>query len=141
VIEAVLDANILVSGFAHASGAPGQLVDRWLADSFGVVTSVRIIRDVELALAKPCFRRRLSPEGISIAVSTLRRHARLTELTTGVSGGASHPEDDRVIATAISAGVPYPVTGDAELRRVGDFEGVAILTPREFLALLDESRL
>jgi predicted nucleic acid-binding protein len=53
-----------------------------------------------------------------------------------VQGVATHPEDDVMLATAISGGVDNLVTGDRRLREVGSIEGIAILSPREFLDLL-----
>jgi predicted nucleic acid-binding protein len=54
-----------------------------------------------------------------------------------VSGVATHPEDDLILATAVAANATYLVTGDRKLRAVGNFRGVTILSPREFLATLE----
>jgi uncharacterized protein len=60
-------------------------------------------------------------------------------ITVSVSGVATHPEDDLVLAAAVSAKVDYLVTGDANLRKVDRFQGVNILSPREFLFLLEQA--
>jgi predicted nucleic acid-binding protein len=54
---------------------------------------------------------------------------------------ATHPEDDLVLATAVSAHADYLVTGDRKLQRLGSYQGVRILSPREFLAVLAPERL
>ncbi len=51
-------------------------------------------------------------------------------------GVAADPDDDMVIATAISSDVDYLVTGDKGLLDVGEQRGVQIVSPRRFLALL-----
>ncbi len=51
---------------------------------------------------------------------------------------ATHPEDDLVLATAVSAAADYLVTGDKQLQRLGGYHGVAIVSPRDFLALLQQ---
>ena len=38
-----------------------------------------------------------------------------------------------MLAVAVGAGVDYLVTGDRQLRRLGSYQGVRILSPREFL--------
>lgn len=53
-----------------------------------------------------------------------------------VAGVATHPEDDLVLATAISGSADYLVTGDRQLRQLGSFQGVVIVSPRTFLDLL-----
>jgi predicted nucleic acid-binding protein len=50
---------------------------------------------------------------------------------------ATHPEDDLVLATAISAKAEYLVSGDTKLQRLGTYEGVKIVSPREFLEECD----
>jgi predicted nucleic acid-binding protein len=54
-----------------------------------------------------------------------------------VAGVATHPEDDLVLATALSAGADYLVTGDRRFRtRVPHYQGVTLVSPAEFLAII-----
>jgi putative PIN family toxin of toxin-antitoxin system len=142
VIRAVLDTNVLASGivkYATAEGTPARLLHLWQAKRFDLVVSAHILTELGSTLAEPYFRQRLTPEEIEEAVGPLRDEAILTTLTRQVSGIAAHPEDDLVLATAVSAGVDYLVTGDKPLQRLGTLEGVRIVSPREFLDLLQES--
>jgi predicted nucleic acid-binding protein len=59
-----------------------------------------------------------------------------TPITVHVSGVATHPEDDLVLATAVSAEADYLVTGDRHLLSLGQYQGVRIVTPRDFAAIL-----
>jgi predicted nucleic acid-binding protein len=55
-----------------------------------------------------------------------------------VSGVAPHPEDDLILAIAASARVDYLVTGDRRLRdRVPTYHGTRLVSPREFLEILE----
>lgn len=47
------------------------------------------------------------------------------------------PKDDYLLAPAIRAHVDYVVSGDKDLQVLGEVEGVKILSPADFLALLD----
>ncbi len=58
-------------------------------------------------------------------------------ITVTVQGVASHPEDDLILATAVSARADYLVTGDRQLLALGTFQGVQIVSPRDFVAILD----
>lgn len=51
-------------------------------------------------------------------------------------GRRHHPEDDLVLAAAVSARADYRVTGDSKLQLRGRYQGVIILSPRAFLDLL-----
>lgn len=66
----------------------------------------------------------------------LRSEAIVTPLTLTVTGVATHPEDDLILATAVAGGASFLVTGDRKLRAVETFRDVAILSPREFLTRL-----
>jgi predicted nucleic acid-binding protein len=48
------------------------------------------------------------------------------------------PEDDPILATALSAHVDYLVTGDQRLRdRVPSFQGIPLVSPAAFLDVLN----
>jgi predicted nucleic acid-binding protein len=61
-----------------------------------------------------------------------------TAITSPVSGVATHPEDDLILAAAVSAQADYLVTGDARLQALGSYQGVKIVTPREFVQILEQ---
>jgi uncharacterized protein len=46
------------------------------------------------------------------------------------------PDDNRILECAFSAGADVIVSGDGHLLRLTAYEGIAILTPREFLSTL-----
>ena len=58
-----------------------------------------------------------------------------------MSGVATHPEDDLVLATAVSAQADYLVTRDRQLLKLGSYQGVAIVSPTEFLDELQKDFL
>jgi uncharacterized protein len=139
MIRAVLDANVLASGFAGSrlpASTPGALLRRWRAGAFELIVSAQLRTEVRDTLRDPYFRRRLSPAQISRAAALLRYQATETPITCTVRGVATHPEDDRVLAAAVSAQVDYLVTGDRKLQRLGSYGGVRIVSPQAFLTLL-----
>lgn len=47
------------------------------------------------------------------------------------------PSDDQVIACAVAAQADYLVTGDDDMLVLAEHKGIRILTPRQFLDLLE----
>lgn len=140
MIAATLDASVLAAGFAGADqteSIPGKVVRLWQRRVFQLVVSDHILAELERALAKPYFRRRLTPVQAEGAVRLVRTKASSTALTVTVAGVAWHWEDDLVLATAVSAKVRFLVTGDRRLLAVGQHRGVRMVTPRAFLDLLN----
>ena len=143
MIRAVLDANVLASGITairNRESTPGALMRLWQARAFELVLSEPLLAEVVRSLRDPYFRRRLSPAKLSRAAALLRFRSTLIPLTVSVSGVATHPEDDVILATASSAGVDHLVTGDQKLQRLGTYQCLQILSPRDFLDLLDQEQ-
>ncbi len=139
MIKAVLDTNVLapgVVGFSNSSSTPGQLLRLWQAGAFDLVVSDHILEELARTLSAPYFQRHVGPEELTRLKKLLGRRAIRTAITTRVRGIATHPEDDLVLAAAVSAKAEYLVTGDEKLQRVGGYRNVAILSPRAFLNVL-----
>ncbi len=140
-MRAVLDANVIVSGLMGllASGSPpGEVLRRWRSDEYALIVSGPIMVEVRRALQKPYFTERRSIQLIEATLEIIQQRALMAALTVSVSGIATHPEDDLVLATAVSASADVLVSGDRQLLKLGSFEGVRILSPRDFLQFLDE---
>ena len=71
------------------------------------------------------------------AVALLRTEAILTPITVPVVGVATHPEDDLVLATGLSAGADYLGTRDRQLLKLGTYGGMRIVSPGELLGILE----
>lgn len=67
----------------------------------------------------------------------MSRTAELTALTVVVEGVASHAEDDLVLSTAASANADYLMTGDAGLLAIRWYGSTQIVSPRDFLDILN----
>lgn len=137
MIAAVLDTNVLASGFVrhNLESPPVQLVDAWRARLFTLVVSDHILDELTRTLQEPYFSLRLTSAQRAADIALIRAEAAITSITSQVHGVATHPEDDLVLATAISAHA-YLVTGDRKLQDLGTYRGVTILSPRAFLDLL-----
>jgi putative PIN family toxin of toxin-antitoxin system len=143
VIVAVLDTNVLAAGFiglTKSDSVPGELLRRWRAkQEFTLVVSEPILAELALVFRRPYFTDRLSEQEIDDAFAGLRAGAVIQSITDRVSGAAAHPHDDQILATASSARAPYIVTGDKLLLAQGKFGNARILSPRQFLAVLERN--
>lgn len=82
---------------------------------------------------------RIEPEEIQELRDFLESDLVSVAITVEVREVATHPEDDLILATAVSAHADYLVTGDRQLQALGIFRGVTIVSPRRFLAVLEAS--
>lgn len=139
MIAAVLDTNVLapaLRGLGNPDNRLGELLRRWQAGDFELIVSRPILDELRRTLANAYFARSLTADQRQRAIDVLERRALLVSITVEVHGVATHPEDDLILATAVSATADFLVTGDEKLLQLGSHRGVAIITPRAFLDVL-----
>lgn len=137
--RAVLDANVLAPGFLSMSSVSARLLRAWRRQVYELVVSEHLLQELARTFNDPYFRRRISPERAERVVRLLRRSAHLTDLTVTVSGIATQPKDDLVLATALSAGAVYLGTRDKQLLKLGQYRNLRILHPADLLGILERT--
>lgn len=139
-IRAVVDANVVVSAAIRPSTPPGQVVRRAVEHGeFDLVLSTPILDEIRRTLSKPKVRRRVpaTDDELGKYVAKVDSVGVRAEPTGVPRVVLRDPDDDVVIATAIAGNAGYVVTGDADLLSLGSHVGVRIVSPREFLEILD----
>ena len=111
--RAVLDVNVLVSGFPAPAGTPAALIERWLRRAYDLVLSAHIRAGVARAWANAYDRTRYHQNEAGRALALLRSRADLVTPVGTVRGVADDEEDDLVLATAVAGNGSHLVTGDA----------------------------
>ena len=140
MIRAVVDTNVLLSGllgYVRPASTPGEILRRWRRGLFTLILSPALLLELEDTLTRPYFVDQLSEEERQRALASFGAYAELVDLTTEVQGVAPDPDDDHVLAAAVSSGADCLVTGDQDLLSLGSYEGIAVITPRAFLDLLE----
>jgi putative PIN family toxin of toxin-antitoxin system len=141
MIRVVLDTNVLAPGAIASQGVVAGIMDAWRADAFTLVFSAPIGVELVRTLLKPYFAGRLTTAAIMAYLALLVTRSEIVTVTSQITGVASHPEDDLILATALDGRADYLVTGDAQLQKLKTFRGVAIVSPREFLTMLTDRSL
>ena len=140
MIRAVLDTNVLASAaIAHPGTTLATILDNVVANRFDLAVSEYILVELRRTLATPYYAARIMPAAAARYVQLLISLGTTIRITTPVSGVATHPEDDPILATALSAHADYLVTGDLRLLdRVPSFQGIPLISPSEFRDVLDQ---
>lgn len=134
---AVFDTNVLASGAIATGGPVAVLVEAWRRGPLQVVVSSHILDELGRALDNPYFAARLDTQRRAAFLALARTTTTIVPITAPIPNVASTRDDNLVLATADSAGVPYLVTGDRELLRLGQYKETVILSPRQFQELLE----
>ncbi|HEX8683746.1 MAG TPA: putative toxin-antitoxin system toxin component, PIN family [Ardenticatenaceae bacterium] len=133
----VLDSNVLVSALLITTGKPARILDRIRAVEF--IISEEILGEVERVLHYPRIQRRyhISEEIITEYLDRLRAASRLIDVQTTIEIVKRDPDDDKFFACAIDASAQYIVSGDLDLLTVREYQGIQVVSPAEFLSILD----
>ncbi|HEU4760046.1 MAG TPA: putative toxin-antitoxin system toxin component, PIN family [Dehalococcoidia bacterium] len=139
--RAVLDTNVIISALISDKGAPRRIFGAWLAGRFTLVTSPSIIAEADRALHYHKIRHvyGLSEEEIATAIALLWSHGQLTPDAYRIERAAADPDDDKFLACALEGAAEFIVTGDKELLSLGAYRSTRIVTPAEFLRILETS--
>jgi putative PIN family toxin of toxin-antitoxin system len=138
VIRAVLDANTIISALLVRVGMPARVLAAAFATIFECCSSDAIVAEVTRTLSSRRVQRKYPIDAIEVARVRrfLESDAVHVPISVTVQGVATHPEDDLILATAVSARADYLVTGDRQLIALGEYQGVQIVTARPFHTIL-----
>ena len=141
MLKVVLDTNVFVSSLLVRSGLPAQMLDAWRERRYLLITSPAIIAEVRAVLNYPRIRRKyaITDEDVEQLVALLEREAVVVPGDAEMDGAIPEdPADERVLACAVEAGADCIVSGDHHLLDLQTYQGIPILTVREFLEWLPE---
>lgn len=135
-MRAVLDPNILIAALLSPSGAPAQIIRRWLGGDFELIVSEALLSELERALAYPKLRRRIPADDAADFVSLLRLAAILAPTPEAGAHRSADPGDDYLLALAEHERAVL-VSGDRHLLELA--AELPIQTARTFLDRLADA--
>ena len=137
-MKAVLDANVFVSALISLRGAPRQIIERWRAEAFVLLTSEAILQEIGHVLRYPkiaALHRPSEPQLMEF-LALLREESHIVNPTEtwAISPDES---DNRYLECAVAGDAEYVVSGDKRhLLPLAEYRGVRIVSPATFLMAL-----
>ncbi|MBI3527064.1 MAG: putative toxin-antitoxin system toxin component, PIN family [Betaproteobacteria bacterium] len=133
----VLDTNIVISGLLW-NGPPRRLLDAAISGTVDIYTSAVLAMELREALAYAKFAKRITANGDSVdrCIGRFMTIANLTAAAMIEGTGSADPNDEHVIACALSAQADLIVSGDAHLLDLKSYRRIRILTATAALAII-----
>jgi putative PIN family toxin of toxin-antitoxin system len=129
-VKVVADTNIYISALLF-KGQPLQLLEQATSRLVDLFVSHAILDESVSVIKRPKFRR---TEGqVQEAVEIVRGLAQIAEPSRRVEAVKDDPADNRIIECAVAARADAIVSGDKHFLRLKSFEGIAIMSVRDFL--------
>jgi putative PIN family toxin of toxin-antitoxin system len=135
--RAVLDTNVFVSALISPIGKPAAILKALRSRRFTLVSSPPINEEIIEVLNRPRIRDRYGLGDRIFDVSFILWEVAELVIDLPEVRVCSDPDDDKFLATAIGGRADYLVTGDVgDLLHLGEYKGVPIVSPREFVSRL-----
>jgi len=129
-LRVVLDTNVLVSALGF-KGRIRKIWDMVEQDEFDGFVSPFILAELERNLIEQAD---LSTSAASAVIDVVKSFTHVVNPQTTISVIPNNNPDNRILECAVEARADLIVTGNMkDIRPLGSFQGIEILTPREFL--------
>ena len=138
MLRAVLDSTVLVSAFLTPGGAADAVLQGGIDDRFTCCLAQEILEETLRRLLAPRLQQRYAYTTADVETFqvALRTSFFIVSGLPTLTGIVRDPNDDMVVACAVAAAASHVVTRDRDLLSLGTYEGITMVTPETFLALL-----
>ncbi len=134
----VLDTNAIVSAFLFDESSPGKALQAVLARG-ELLLSTEVTDELAEVLRRDKFDRYLKRKTREEFLRVLIQEAVFVEVTETIQA-CRDTKDDKFLELAASGNASHLISGDEDLLALNPFRGISIVTPRQFLESLAESK-
>lgn len=136
MVKVVIDTNVIVSAAKSTDGNPAQIFEMLLLEEITNYTTKEIIEEMKEVLARPRIKLNLLEQEFiinnygkfSIKIETIYKFDIIKE----------DPDDNKFLECAVDGKVDYIISGDDHLLKLKEFKGIKIMTPAEFVKLMQK---
>lgn len=133
-IKVVLDTNVLISGL-NFEGNENRILTLFYRRMIEVYFSSFILQELKIVLEKKF---RWEKDRVNFLLEKINDLGIIVNPTCSISVIKTKKNDNRILECAVEAGVDYLITGNTKhLQPLNKIEGIPILTPTEFLNIID----
>lgn len=140
-MRAVIDMNVIISRHLSAGGTPWQILARFDAGGFTLLISTPLFEELGRVLDYPHLRvmHKLDETQIEDVVNSMMAAAEFVPTSGTLHVIASDPSDNMLLECAVAGHADVIVTGDKKhLLPLSSYEGIPVVSPAGFLAMLDD---
>ena len=132
-MKIVLDANILISAFFWG-GNPRKILERAITKTDELFITKEILEEIEEVIGRPKFH--TDGEKIDYFIDSLEEIGNKIIVKNWIKNGSRDNSDNKYLECGITANVDYVVSGDIHLLELKEYEGIRIVTAKEYLDIM-----
>jgi uncharacterized protein len=128
----VLDSNVLVSAALFKRSIARQAFNKAMSDG-QILMSQPALSEIQDVFSRSRFDKYVSTKSRTRFLTDLLKVVEIIEITEAIAA-CRDPKDDKFLELAISGQANYVLSSDKDLLVFHPFQGIAIVTPADFLA-------
>lgn len=138
-MRAVLDTNVVVSAFLSQTGAPARVMELLAREAFVLLVSEPILEEYARALGYSKVRARHGLDDAALAgvMDDLVAVSVRVEPEESLRVVEADAADDKFFECAVAGGADVVVSGDAAVLAVGEYRGIAVVSPAVFVGFVE----
>ena len=141
MIKVVLDTNVLISAILSAKGTPAQILGLVREDKIELLFSTATTQELWDVLHYQRIKDRLEKLKIPLSIAEeflkgLIKASTIVLVTKEVDVIKDDPSDNIFLACAVEGQANFIISGDNHIKQLGQYQGIQILEPAAFLALM-----
>jgi putative PIN family toxin of toxin-antitoxin system len=129
-MKVVIDTNVFVSSFF--GGNPWKIIDLWKNGKMTLCLSKDVLDEYIDVLQRVGLKDENEIEEL-LSLFAKGFNILFTTKTPKIRAVKDDPDDDKFIECAVALKAEVIITGDKALKRMGEYMGMKILSPQEFL--------
>ena len=134
MLKVVLDTNVIVSGLNFPTSNPARILLLVASGEVTNFTSKHIVNETRRILADKFF---WTPEEVEAAEAWLETFSKSVNPKTRIAVIDDDP-DNRILECAMEGQADFIISGDHHLTDLKNYQGIKIIAPSAFLALIAE---
>lgn len=136
ILIVVIDTSVWISGVFYR-GNPFRVLQAWRDEKFQLVYTDETLSEIEIRLYDKAVQFGADIAIVNEWMDFIRTFARIVPSIGAAKDATRDPKDDKFLDAAVSGGAAYLVSSDRDLLVLQEYQGVKIVTPKEFLDVLE----
>ncbi|MBI4015117.1 MAG: putative toxin-antitoxin system toxin component, PIN family [Candidatus Aenigmarchaeota archaeon] len=132
-MDVVLDTNVILSATLWEGSSAQKLLFKLIHNDVNIFSSSEIISEYKNVLKRDF---EYSDEEILYILQRVLSFLKLVRPVIEVKIVRDDPDDNKIIECAIASSSKYIITYDKHLLKIGEYNGIKILTPEELFKLI-----
>lgn len=129
-MRTILDTNVFISGIFFV-GPPSQILKAWKNQSLQIVLSRQILAEYQRVAA--ALSSKFPTVDILPIIELVTIHGQFVDTQGFDMCVCDDPDDDKFLECAVAGKCKTIVSGDRPLLKLAGYEGIAVLSPRNFV--------